>query len=70
MIYQQNKSKYEELLREGKQMEEAFKATADERKRSDSVLFREMMEKMNKSSHKQTDNDESETKTVRLHTNK
>lgn len=67
MVYQQNKSKYEELLREGSQMEETAKATADAsgKKKSDSELFNEMISKAKSSSHNQiTDHDESEAKTV------
>jgi len=69
IIYQRNKSKYEELLREGKQIEEAANAAAafNERKRSDSEVLDEMVSKLNTNSDKQngnSDNDESETKMV------
>ena len=53
IIYQRNKSKYEELLREGKQIEEAANAAAaaaavNERKRSDSEVLDEMVSKLNR----------------------
>ena len=68
IIYEQNRSRYEELMREGKQMEEAAKAAAaNEKKRSDSELFTEMIDKMSNSSDKQnhsTDNVESEINMV------
>ena len=69
IIYKQNKSRYEELMREGKQMEETAKAAAaDKRKRSDSEVYSEMMDKMTNSPDKQnhhTDDVEPETKMVR-----
>ena len=67
-MYQRNRSRYEELMREGKQMEEAAKAAAaNERKRSDSEVFNEMINKMSSSSDQQNhsnDNIKSETKMV------
>ena len=64
-MYQQNKSRYEELMREGKRMEEAAKAAAaNERKRSDSEVFNEMINKMSSSSDQQNHSIKSETKMV------
>ena len=65
-MYQQNRSRYDELMREGKQMEETAKAVAtNERKRSDSQVFNEMIDKMSNKMSNTADNEtKSETKMV------
>ena len=72
LIYKRNKSEYEELLKEGKKMEETVKAAAaNEKKKSDSELLSEMISKMTNKPDKQnhsTDDAELENKMVDLYT--